>query len=143
MDKALEKAKAILATKYGKALVALLALAAVIAYAHHRGVVSTAAKFTAQVEQLKQQLADAQAKPATAPEIPYWECNGPKETRHPNCRDEDAEADMAGRLKQAETANATLQKKVKDYETQLARRPAKGGTFTLSPADARSLSNIK
>lgn len=141
MDKALEKAKAFFATKTGRALVALLVLAGVIAYAHHRGVVSTTAKFTAQVEQLKTQLADAQPKPA--PEIPYWECNGPKETRHPNCRDEDADADKADRLKRAETANAALEKKVKDYETQLARRPAKGGGFTLSPADARSLSNIR
>lgn len=141
MDKALEKAKAFFATKAGRALVALLVLAAIIAYAHHRGVVSTAAKFTAQVEQLKTELAAAQSKPA--PEIPYWECNGPKETRHPNCRDEDAEADQVSRLKQAESANAALQKKVKDYETQLARRPAKAGGFALSPADARSLSNIK
>lgn len=143
MDKALEKAREFFATTAGRALIALSVLAAIIAYAHHRGVVSTAAKFTAQVEQLKQQLADAKAQPATAPEIPYWECNGPKETRHPNCRDEDAEADVAGRLKQAETANATLQKKVKDYETQLGRRPAKGGGFALSPADARSLQNIR
>jgi hypothetical protein len=141
LDKALEKAKAFFATKAGRAIVALSILAAIIAYAHHRGVVSTSAKFTAQVEQLKQQLADAQAKPA--PEIPYWECNGPKETRHPNCRDEDAEADKADRLKRAESANAALEKKVKDYETQLARRPAKGGAFTLSPADARSLQNIR
>jgi hypothetical protein len=141
LDKALDKAKAFFATTAGRALIALSVLVAIIAYAHHRGVVSTSAKFTAQVEQLKQQLADAQAKPA--PEIPYWECNGPKETRHPNCRDEDAEADTADRLKQAETAKAALEKKVKDYEAQLARRPAKGGSFALSPADARSLSNIK
>lgn len=142
MDKAIEKAKAFFATTAGRALVALAILAGIIAYAHHRGVVSTTAKFTAQVEQLKQQLADAQAKPVQQ-EPPYWECNGPKETRHPNCRDEGAEADAAGKLKQAETANAALQKKVKDYETQLAHRPAKGGSFALSPADARSLQNIR
>lgn len=141
MDKALEKARAFFATKAGRAIAALLVLAAIIAYAHHRGVVSTSAKFTAQVEQLKKRLADAQATPA--PEIPYWECNGLKETRHPNCRDEDAEADQADRLKRAETAKADLEKKVKDYETQLARRPAKAGGFALSPADARSLQNIR
>lgn len=141
MDKAIEKAKAFLATKAGRALVALLVFGGIIAYAHHRGAVSASAKLSAQVEQLKQQLADAQARPA--PEIPYWQCNGLKETRHPNCRDDDADAAMAERLKQAETAKANLEKKVKDYEKQLARQPAKVGAFTLSPADARSLSNIK
>jgi uncharacterized protein HemX len=125
-EKILEKAKAFFATTAGRAVAALLVAVAIVAYAHHRGVVTTAAKFTAQVEQLRKQLADAEAKPA--PEIR---------------RDEEAEADMADRLKRAETAKATLEKKVKDYETQLARRPAKAGAFTLSPADARSLSNIK
>ncbi|BBB99806.1 hypothetical protein [Bradyrhizobium elkanii] len=132
MDKAITKAKAIwakakaiFATKIGKALAALLILAAIISYTHHRGVVSTSAKFTAQVEQLKQQLADASAKPA------------------PVCLDQEPDAGTAERLKQAETAKAALEKKVKDYEKQLGRRPAKAGGFILSPADARSLQNIR
>jgi hypothetical protein len=126
----------------GKVIVALLVLAVVAGYAHHRGAAGKS-ELSAEVAVLKKQLADAEAKPAPQPEIPYWQCNGPKETRHPQCRDEDAEADVADRLKQAETAKANLEKKVKDYETQLARRPAKAGSFTLSPADARSLSNIR
>ncbi|MGY2919460.1 hypothetical protein [Bradyrhizobium sp. USDA 3262] len=130
MDKAIKAAKAIFATKFGKALAALLILAAIIAYAHHRGVVSTAAKFTAQLEQLKQQLADASATPAPA-------------VQQPVCPEQEPDAGTAERLKQAETAKAALEKKVKDYEKQLARRPAKAGGFALSPADARSLQNIR
>ncbi|WFU52329.1 hypothetical protein QA639_21725 [Bradyrhizobium pachyrhizi] len=129
MDKAIKAAQAFFATKYGKALAALLLLGAIIAYAHHRGVESTSAKFTAQVQQLKQQLADAAATPAPV---------------SPQCREEQgAEAGTAERLKQAETAKAALEKKVKDYEKQLGHRPAKAGGFVLSPADARSLQNIR
>jgi hypothetical protein len=126
----------------GKVIVALLVLAVVAGYAHHRGAAGKS-ELKAEVTLLKKQLADAEANPAPQPEIPYWQCNGPKETRHPQCRDEDAEADAADRLSKAETAKANLEKKVKDYEAQLARRPAKGGSHILSPADARSLSNIR
>jgi hypothetical protein len=129
----------------GKVIVALVVLAIVAGYAHHLGAAGKS-DLKAQVRQLKEDLAQADeraVKPAPQPEIPYWQCNGPKETRHPQCRDEDAEADTADRLRKAETAKANLEKKVKDYETQLARRPAKGGSHILSPADARSLSNIR
>jgi negative regulator of sigma E activity len=126
----------------GKVIAALVILAVVAGYAHHKGAAGKS-ELSAEIVLLKKQLADAVAKPAPQPEIPYWQCNGPKETRHPQCRDEDAEADTADRLSKAETAKANLEKKVKDYETQLARRPAKGGGHILSPADARSLSNIR
>ncbi|WP_316207375.1 primosomal replication protein PriC [Bradyrhizobium sp. SZCCHNR3118] len=129
MDKAIEKAKAIVSAMGIKAIAVLVLLVASIAYAHHRGVASTTDKFTAQVEVLKRQLAEAEAKPAPAPLPPQ--------------HDEQAEAQLADRLKQAETAKAALEKKVKDYEKQLAHRPAKAGGFALSPADARSLSNIR
>jgi hypothetical protein len=52
-------------------------------------------------------------------------------------------SELADRLSESEAAKARLQKKVSDYEKQLAKRPAKAGAFTLSPADAGSLSNIK
>jgi septal ring factor EnvC (AmiA/AmiB activator) len=126
LDKVIEKARGFFASAAGKTVAVLLVLAAIVGYAHHRGVVSATAKLTTQIEQLRKQLADAEAKPA--PEIR---------------RDEETDADLADRLKQAETAKANLEKKVSDYEKQLARRPAKAGAFTLSPADARSLSNIK
>lgn len=129
----------------GKAIAALLVLAVVFGYAHHLGAAGKS-DLKAQVKQLKEQLAEAQAKPAPQPEIPYWQCNGPKETRHPQCQDDSAadRADqLASQLAESETAKAKLEKKVKDYEAQLARRPAKSGGHLLSPADARSLSNIR
>ncbi|BAR61997.1 hypothetical protein NK6_8853 [Bradyrhizobium diazoefficiens] len=142
MDKFLEKARAFFGTTAGRVVAALLVAAAILAYTHHRGAVSATAKLEPQIEQLKQQLAEAKTKPA-APDIPYWQCNGPKETRHPQCRDEEAEAQLAERVARTEQGNEKLAKKVADYEKQLAKRAAKAGAFTLSPADARSLSNIK
>jgi hypothetical protein len=130
----------------GKAIVALLILASVAGYAHHLGAAGKS-DLKAQVKQLKEQLAAAEAKPAPQPEIPYWQCNGPKETRHPRCPDDSAADQRADELKaqlaESETAKAKLEKKVKDYEKQLAHRPAKGGSHILSPADARSLSDIR
>jgi hypothetical protein len=133
----------------GKAIAASLVLVIVAGYAHHLGAAGKA-DLKAQVRQLKEDLAQADeraAKPAPQPEIPYWQCNGPKETRHPKCPDDSAADQRAVELKtqlaESEEAKANLEKKVKDYETQLAHRPAKGGSHKLSPADARSLSNIR
>jgi hypothetical protein len=120
-----EKARDFIATGAGKAVVAFLVLGAIVAYAHHRGSESATAKLTPQIEQLKKQLADAEAKPHPQPVIVP------------------ADPELAGRLADSEEAKAKLQKKVTDYEKQLARRPAKAGAFILSPADARSLSNIE
>ncbi|MGX9944843.1 hypothetical protein ACTG4Q_20475 [Bradyrhizobium denitrificans] len=139
------KAHELAESKAIRALAAMLVVLAIAGYAHQLGAEGKS-DLKAQVAQLKQQLAAAEAKPAYQPEIPYWQCNGPKQTRHPHCLDESAadRADqLAGRLAQSEAAKAKLEKKVKDYETQLARRPAKAGTFTLSPADTRSLQNIR
>lgn len=140
------KAHGFFTSTIGKAATVLLVLAVVAGYAHHRGAAGKS-DLKAQVEQLKKQLAEADAKPAPQPEIPYWQCNGPKETRHPKCPDDsaaDRRADeLNNKLYESEEAKANLEKKVKDYEKQLAHRPAKGGTHVLSPADARSLSNIR
>ena len=135
------KASAFFANKAVRVGLALAVVASIAAYAHHRGA-DGKAELEARVEMLTKQLADANARPAPQPAIPYWQCNGPKDTRHPQCPDESAD-ELKSKLAESEKAKATLQKKVKDYETQLARRPAKGGALTLSPADARSLSNIR
>jgi hypothetical protein len=124
------KAQGLVATKTGKAVLALLVLVAVAAYAHHRGAESASAELTSQVEQLKQKLADAEAAPK--PEI-----------APPNFEQEHADADLASRLTESEEAKKTLEKKVADYEKRLAHPRAKAGSFILSPADARGLSNIK
>ena len=124
------KAQGLLAGWKGKAIAALLVLAVVAGYAHHLGAAGKS-DLKAQVEQLKKQLADAEAKPA--PQLDN------SATEQANRRADD----LAAQLDQSRDAKAKLEKKVKDYETQLARRPAKRGAFTLSPADARSLSNIK
>ncbi|TYO65548.1 hypothetical protein FXV83_16585 [Bradyrhizobium hipponense] len=138
------QARELAATK-GKAILAALVVLTVFGFAFHLGGKGKP-ELKAEVVELKQQLADERSKPAPQPEIPVWQCNGPKETRHPQCPDEGAadRADqLAGQHAESEAAKAKLEKKVKDYETQLARRPAKAGTFTLSPADARSLQNIR
>jgi len=124
------KAQGFVATKTGNAVVALLVVGAVAGYAHHLGAESASAKLTVQVEQLKKQLTDAQAapKPEAAP---------------PNFEQEHADADLSARLSESEEAKKVLEKKVADYEKQLAQGPAKAGGFILSPADARGLSNIK
>ncbi|MDB5610674.1 MAG: hypothetical protein JWP25_7574 [Bradyrhizobium sp.] len=124
------KAQGFVATTTGKAVVALLVVGALAGYAHHLGAESASAKLTVQVEQLKKQLADAQAaqKPEVAP---------------PNFEQEHADADLSARLSESEEAKKVLEKKVADYEKQLAQGPAKAGGFILSPADARGLSNIK
>ncbi|WP_316196556.1 hypothetical protein [Bradyrhizobium sp. SZCCHNS3053] len=134
-----------LASTKGKAIAAALAMLIVFAFAFHIGAKGKI-ELKVEIAELKKQLTDEQSKPAQ-PEIPYWQCNGPKETRHPKCPDDSA-ADTAyeelqQQLAQSEAAKAKLEKKVKDYETQLARRPAKAGACILSPADARSLSNIR
>jgi hypothetical protein len=126
------KAQGVLSTKIGKAALALLVLAVIAAYAHHRGTVSASAKLTVQVEQLKRQLAQVPA-PAPAPEC----------ASSPNFEQEHGDADLASRLAESEEAKKTLEKKVADYEKQLAQSPAKAGRHILSPADARRLSNIK
>jgi hypothetical protein len=130
LDKVIEKVRELLATKTGRAVVALLVATAVIAYAHHRGESGAEAKAGAEIEQLKKQLA---AKPEVIP-APA-KCEAPIEGP--------ADADLARRLQEAETAKNKLEKKVSDYEKQLARKPAKAGGFALSPADARSLSNVQ
>lgn len=135
------KAHSFFTSAIGKAVMALLVVGVVAGYAHHRGA-SGKAELAAQVEQLKQQLAEAKAQPAPKQETPYWQCNGPKDTRHPQCPDESAD-ELQSRLAESEKAKATLQQKVKDYEKQLAKHRGKGGSFVLSPADARGLSNIK
>ncbi|WP_334437160.1 hypothetical protein [Bradyrhizobium sp. AZCC 1610] len=113
-----------IATTFGKATVALLILVSVAAYAHHRGSVRAEGRLTPQIAELQKKLADAEARlPLVVEAAP--------------------DTNLADRLAASEDAKAKLQKKVADYETQLARRPAKAGAFTLSPADARSLSNIK
>ena len=123
------RAQGFVATKIGKAALALLVLVAVAAYAHHRGAESVSAEQTPQVEQLKKQLAAAEA---AKPEIAA-----------PNFDQEHGDAGMAARLSESEEANKNLAKKVADYEKQLAHRRAKAGSFVLSPADARGLSNIR
>jgi hypothetical protein len=128
------RAQGFVATKIGKVVLALLVVGAIAGYAHHLGAVSVADELNPQIEQLKRQLADAEAAPQ--PEV-----------APPNFEQEHADADLAERLAKTEEAKKTLEQKVADYEKQLAKRPAKAGGkaggFILSPADARSLSNIK
>ena len=125
------KAQEFIATKTGKAVLALLVVGAIAGYAHHRGAVSASEKLTVQIEQLKKQLADALAVPKP-------------EATPPNFEQEHNDADLSARLSESKEAQKALEKKVADYEKQLAhRRPAKAGSFVLSPADARGLSNIR
>ncbi|WP_439357749.1 hypothetical protein [Bradyrhizobium sp. DASA03007] len=140
------RATALFASKAVRVGLALAVVAAIAGYAYHCGAAGKA-ELKAQVRQLQEDLRQADERPAPQPAIPYWQCNGPKETRHPQCPDESAAdqrgEELARKLVESEEAKTQLQRKVKDYETRLARRPAKGGAFTLSPADARSLSNVR
>jgi biopolymer transport protein ExbB/TolQ len=120
-------------TQASKVLAALLVLVVVASYAHQLGAAGKS-DLKAQVAQLKQQLADAEARPAPQPEIPADESAAEQANQRAG--------ELAARLSESESAKAKLQQKVNDYEKQLARRPAKAGAFTLSPADARSLSNF-
>lgn len=135
------KTKAFFANKAVRVGLALAVVAVIAAYAHHRGAEGKA-DLRVQVELLTKQLADAQSRPTPQPAIPYWQCNGPKDTRHPQCPDSGAD-ELKSKLAESEKAKAKLQKKVSDYEKQLAKHRGKGGSFVLSPSDARSLSNIR
>lgn len=112
-----EWAQAFIATKTGKVIAALLVVAALVGYAHHRGVVSTLDRLSMQ-------------EPASCPVADPIQTPAPAE-------------DLAEKLSASEQEKARLQKKVSDYEKQLAKHRGKGGSFVLSPADARGLSNIK
>ncbi|WP_029083396.1 hypothetical protein [Bradyrhizobium sp. th.b2] len=143
------KAQGMLTNWKVKVIAALIILVVTAGYAYHLGEAGKS-DLQAQVRQLKEDLAQADERSVPQPEIPYWQCNGPKETRHPQCPDDSAadeanqrEDELKKQLSESEAAKANLQKKVKDYETQLARRHAKGRGLVLSPADARSLSNIR
>lgn len=125
------KAQGMLTGKTAKISAVLLILAAVAGSAFYLGA-DGKTELKAQVRQLREDLAQADERPAP-------QCPAPLDT---SAADQRA-GELQDRLDESEAAKAKLQKKVKDYETQLARRHAKGGGFVLSPADARSLSNIR
>lgn len=124
-----EAAREFIASTKGKVILAAVLLAAVAAYAHHHGSAGKA-ELKAQVAALQKQLATVECPAVTVRE--------PIEDTESRQRADE----LADRLSESEAAKARLQKKVSDYEKQLARKPAKAGSFVLSPADARGLSNI-
>jgi hypothetical protein len=126
-----QTAREFVATKTGKAVVTAVVLLAIVAYAHHRGAVSTEERLTPKIEELQTKLSEVECPTVTVRE-PIDDTESKRRA-----------SELADRLSESEAAKARLQKKVSDYEKQLAKRPAKAGAFTLSPADAGSLSNIK
>lgn len=119
----LEKARKFIATVFGKAAVAVLLALAIAGYAHHRGVVSTLDRLS-----MQEPAFCPAAEPAPVP-----------------VQDEDSKRraeDLADQLRTSEQAKEKLRKKVEDYEKRLEKR-GKGRDFTLSPADARGLSDIR
>jgi hypothetical protein len=116
----LKKGREFIATAFGKTAVAALAIAG---YAHHRGVVSTLDRLS-----MQEPASCPAAEPAPVP-----------------VQNEDSKRraeDLADQLRASEQAKAKLKKKVEDYEKRLEKR-GKGRDFTLSPADARGLSDIR
>jgi capsule polysaccharide export protein KpsE/RkpR len=126
-----EAAREFIASTNGKVILAAVLLVAVAAYAHHHDSAGKA--------ELKAQVVAALQKQLATVECPTVTVREPIEDTESKQR----AAELADRLSESEAAKARLQKKVSDYEKQLARKPAKAGSFVLSPADARGLSNVK
>jgi hypothetical protein len=120
----LKKGREFIATAFGKAAVAVLLALAIAGYAHHRGVVSTLDRLS-----MQEPAFCPAAEPAPAPVVEDDE--GKRRV-----------SDLADQLRASEQAKEKLKKKVEDYEKRLEKR-GKGRDFTLSPADARGLSNIR
>ncbi|ARQ95323.1 hypothetical protein [Bradyrhizobium phage BDU-MI-1] len=112
-----ELVQAYLTANTKKIIAILLALFAVLAIGHHLGTKHTLQRLAMQ-EPVVCPVADPVQVPVEDPEL--------KE-----------------KLSKSEQEKARLQRKVSDYEKQLAKHRGKGGSFILSPADARGLSNIR
>ncbi|MGC0389277.1 hypothetical protein [Bradyrhizobium sp. USDA 241] len=132
-----------LSTK-GKVILALAVAVIAIGYAHHRGVESQEPAIAA----LRKELGETKLKLAAAQQpkeqVPFYECNGPKETRHPRCPDESQPVPpkVKSWLEEQARINEQLDLKVKKYEKDLAKRPARGGD-RLTAAESRRLLDIR
>ncbi|SDK39644.1 hypothetical protein [Bradyrhizobium ottawaense] len=124
-----QAARDFVASTKGKVILAVVLLAVVAAFAHHSGA-SDKSDLKAQVADLQKQISTFKC-PAVTVREPIEDVESKRRADQ-----------LAERLSESEAAKARLQQKVTDYEKQLAQR-RKAGALILSPADARSLSNIQ
>jgi septal ring factor EnvC (AmiA/AmiB activator) len=117
----------------GKVVIGVVLVAIFLAWVFHRGGERAETRQQPQIEQLKKKLDDANHRLVPACDIDGNQANDANQRAD----------DLASQLAATKTAKSQLEKKVSDYEKQLAKKPGKSGSFVLSPADARSLSNIR
>lgn len=128
---AAEAAWGFIQTKRGKIAIAVLVVIAVAAVALHRGVKPA--------PKIEERAAPVSCPAASEPMViikPDTESLEAAESAKQRADE------LTDRLNESEAAKDRLQQKVRDYEKQLAKRP-KARALVLSPADARSLSNIR